>query len=80
MFASVEQAGHEQRSIVHTLDLRADGSVAARLGLEVSTPLVYLERLRLADDEPLALDRVWLPGSLAAPLLDVDFSHMALYD
>jgi GntR family transcriptional regulator len=64
---------------VRTLDVRADGVVAARLGLEESTPLVHLERLRLADAEPLAVDRVWLPERLAAPLLDVDFSRTALY-
>lgn len=48
----LEQAGQEQRSIVRTLDVRADGVAAARLGLEEPTPLVYLERLRLAADEP----------------------------
>jgi GntR family transcriptional regulator len=80
LFAAVEETGQEQRSIVHTLDVRGDGVFAARLGLEESTPLVYLERLRMAGDEPLAIDRVWLPASLAAPLLDVDFSHTGLYD
>jgi GntR family transcriptional regulator len=79
LFASVEAAGLEQRSIVRTLDVRADGVVATRLGLEESTPLVYLERLRLAGAEPLAVDRVWLPERLAAPLLDVDFGHTGLY-
>ena len=80
LFTSVEAAGLDQRSVVHTLDVRADGVIAARLGLEESTPLVYLARLRMAGAEPLALDRVWLPERLAAPLLDVDFSHTALYD
>jgi GntR family transcriptional regulator len=79
LFASVEAAGLPQRSIVRTLDLRADGVVASRLGLEGSTPLVYLERVRLAGDEPLALDRVWLPADVAAPLLDADFTHTSLY-
>lgn len=79
LFASVEAAGLVQRSVVRTLDVRADGVVAARLGLEESTPLVYLERLRLAGADPLAVDRVWLPEALAAPLLDVDFSHTGLY-
>lgn len=79
LFASVESAGHEQHSIVRTLDVRADGVVAARLGLEESTPLLYLERLRLSDGEPLAMDRVWLPAQIAAPLLDADFTHTALY-
>jgi GntR family transcriptional regulator len=79
LFASVEAAGLTQHSIVRTLDVRADGVVADRLGLESSTPLVYLDRLRLAGDEPLALDRVWLPAEPAAVLLDVDFTHTSLY-
>ena len=28
----------------------------------------------------LALDRVWMPATIGAPLLKVDFSHTALYD
>src|SRR3954470_22612606 len=64
LFTAVEATGRVQRSVVRTLDVRADGVVAARLGLEESTPLVHLERLRLADAEPLAVDRVWLPGRL----------------
>ncbi|MFE9450047.1 GntR family transcriptional regulator [Streptomyces sp. NPDC006739] len=80
LFASVEAAGLEQRSVVRTLDIRADAHVAVRLGLEESTPLLYLERVRLADGEPLAHDKVWLPASDARALLDVDFGHTALYD
>ena len=72
LFQSVESTGRVQRNVVRTLDVRADGVVAARLGLEESTPLVHLERLRFSDEEPLAIDRVWLPERLAAPLLDVD--------
>lgn len=79
LFASVEAAGHRQRSVVRRLESRADGVVAARLGLEGSTPLVYLERLRLLDDEPFAADRIWLPAPLAAPLLDVDFTETSFY-
>lgn len=79
LFASVEAAGLEQTSVVRALDVRADGVVAARLGLEESAPMLYLERLRLAAGSPLALDRVWLPAALAAPLLDADFTHTSLY-
>lgn len=79
LFSSVERSGHRQRSVVRVLDARADGVVAARLGLEESTPLVYLERVRLSDGEPLAFDRVWLPARLAAPLLDADFTETSLY-
>ena len=80
LFALVEVAGLAQTSIVRVRDVRADGVVADRLLLEASTPLFHLERLRLAGGEPLALDSVWLPADLAAPLLEADFTHTALYD
>jgi len=80
LFDAVESRGLEQRSVVRRLDVHADGVVATRLGLEESAPLVHLERLRLAGDEPLALDRTWLPADLALPLLDADFTRTALYD
>ena len=79
LFAAVEAAGLEQRSIVRALDVRRDGVIATRLLLEESAPLVYLERVRLAGEEPLAVDRVWLPADIAEPLLTVDFTHTALY-
>jgi GntR family transcriptional regulator len=79
LFASAAANGMRQSSVVRTLDVRADGVIAVRLSLEESTPLLYLERLRLADEEPLALDRVWLPADLARPLLAADFTHTSLY-
>jgi GntR family transcriptional regulator len=39
-----------------------------------------VQRARLAGPDPLAVDRVWPPASLAAPLLDADFSRTALYE
>jgi len=80
LFSSVEASGLTQHSVVRALDIRADGVIAARLDLEASIPLLYLERLRFAGDEPLALDRVWLPASLAEPLLAADFTHTSLYN
>ncbi|GAC1611324.1 MAG: phosphonate metabolism transcriptional regulator PhnF [Mycobacteriales bacterium] len=80
LFRAVEAAGLEQRSIVRALDVRCDGVIASRMLLEESTPLVFLERVRLAGEEPLAVDRVWLPADVATPLLTVDFTHTALYD
>lgn len=80
LFSSVEAAGLSQISVVRVKDIRADGVIATRLGLEESTPLFHLERLRLAGDEPLALDRVWLPAAIAEPLLATDFRRTSLYD
>jgi DNA-binding GntR family transcriptional regulator/molybdopterin synthase catalytic subunit/molybdopterin converting factor small subunit len=80
LFRAVEGAGLEQRSEVLVLEERADPEAAARLELPAETPLLYLERLRFAGDEPLAIDAVWLPADLARPLLEVDWSRTALYD
>lgn len=80
LFASVESLGLEQRSVVRALEVRADAQAAAHLGCAPAVPMFYLERLRLANGDPLALDRVWMPAELGSPLLEVDFSHTAFYD
>lgn len=80
LFSTVEAQGRRQGSRVLTLALCQDGAAAGRLGLGPSDDLLHLERLRLVDDEPLAIDRVWLPAGRAMPLLDADWSHTALYD
>ena len=80
LFREVESRGLVQRSHVLTLAEVADPAAAERLGVAETTPLLHLARLRLAGDEPLAVDRAWLPLSVAAPLLDVDFTRAGLYD
>jgi GntR family transcriptional regulator len=80
LFDSVESSGVEQRSDVLANERTTDEIVADRLGLAPDAPLYHLVRVRFAGDEPLALDRAWLPFGLAEPLLDSDFRHTALYD
>jgi GntR family transcriptional regulator len=80
LFRAVEERGLEQRSEVLALDTRRDPDAATRLGLPPRSELVRLDRLRYADDQPLALDSVWLPADVGRPLLDVDFTRTALYD
>ncbi len=80
LFRSVEEQGVDQRSEVLELQVVTDAVAATELGLPRDAELIHLSRVRLADGEPLAIDRVWLPLDVGAPLLDVDFSHTALYD
>ena len=61
------------------MDIRRDPVAAGQLGLTRDADLLYLERVRLAGNEPLAIDTAWLPADLAAPLLQADFTHTALY-
>lgn len=79
LYTSVESAGLPQRSIVRALDIRRDPVAAGYLGLIGDTDLLYLERIRLAGNEPIAIDSAWLPADLARPLLEADFTRTALY-
>lgn len=79
LFQSVESAGVEQTSEVLRCEIVVDAEAAAHLEIDEDAELVLVERLRLAGGSPLAVDRAWLPHEIAAPLLDVDWSHTALY-
>jgi GntR family transcriptional regulator len=80
LFESIESTGRVQRSDVRRIGEIHDPVVAALLELPADSGLFYLERLRWVDDEPLAIDRVWLPLDQVRPLLTADFGRTALYD
>jgi GntR family transcriptional regulator len=79
LFESIEAAGASQISVVVGKEMQKNTLAAGVLGLDETDEIFYLERIRLADGEPLAHDRVWLPADLARPLLGVDFTRTALY-
>jgi GntR family transcriptional regulator, N-acetylglucosamine utilization regulator len=58
----------------------AGEAVAGALGLELGSPTLYLERLRLADGEPLLLEQVHLPAERFPGLLASDLEGGSLYD
>ncbi len=80
LFAAVENAGMTQRSVVEVAELRRSATAAARLGLEADAELVFISRTRYADRDVIAVDDTWLPAGVAAPVLDADLSHTALYE
>ncbi len=80
LFQSIESSGVEQRNDVLKLEETRDDDVAAQLGLELDAPLLFIERLRYADNEPLALDQAWLPMAIAGALTSSQLEHAALYD
>lgn len=79
LLATLREAGMEHRSQVLKQDVARDASAAFRLELEPAAELFHLARIRYGDAAPLALDEVWLPAAVARPLLEVDFTHTALY-
>ena len=80
LFQSIEATGTEQTSEVLEMGSVTDSIAASHLGLDEDDPLFLLARVRHAGGEALAVDRAWLPMSFAAPLLEVDWTHTALYD
>ncbi len=80
LFQVVEESGVTQRSDVRSLSPVTDAEAAEQLGLAPDAPLILIDRLRWAGDEPLAIDRTWLPADIAEPLLDVDFTRTSLYN
>ncbi len=80
LFRELESRGIEQRSEVRRAELVRDPEVSARLEVDGETPLVLIERVRLADDAPVATDRVWMLAEIAEPILDADLTHTGLYD
>ena len=80
LFHELEVRGIEQRSEVLAAEMRTDERAAALLGLTASTELVHIERLRFADDDPIAWDRVWVHPTAGRGLLEADLTRSALYD
>jgi GntR family transcriptional regulator len=52
---------------------------AEQLSIAPGTPLFHLERVRLLDDVPIAVDRTRIPASLVPGFGSVDFAHESLY-
>lgn len=80
LFQVVEEAGVAQHSTVRALKRVTDAEAAERLEVGADTELVLIDRIRYAADEPLAVDRIWVPFDIGAPLLDADFTHTSLYN
>ena len=62
-------ASTRQTRLVAARPESAGEAVATALGLELGSPTLYLERLRLADGEPLLLEQVHLPAERFPGLL-----------
>lgn len=79
LFDTMTAQGVSHVNRVLRLGRTVNASVSEHLGVPANTELIVLERLRCADHEPLAHDISWLPATIAAPLLDRDFTATGLY-
>jgi len=75
----------QRRGMVASSHLLSSGVIAANtslaniIGVSIGTPLNMLSRVRLADDEPIAIQVAYLPYKRFPDLLSHDLSRQSLY-
>jgi GntR family transcriptional regulator len=75
------QRGYQPSARVLVQEVADAGERVARgLRIAPNDPVFHLRRLRLADDEPLALEDVHLPAQLVSSIVHEDFERESLYD
>jgi len=60
--------------------ISADPLLARVLRIQLGSEVVFLNRLRLVDGKPAAIERAYLPHSFCHGILEHDFSQESLYD
>ena len=78
LFQVVEEAGVEQHSTVRSIGRVRAAEAAEHLDLDPDHEVVRIDRIRFAGDEPLAIDRIWLPVEIGDQLIDADFTHTSV--
>jgi len=53
--------------------------IARELKIPIGEPVIYLNRLRLIEDEPIVLVETYLPCYLCPDLIHEDMQHLSLY-
>ena len=57
----------------------ASDSVARQLAITAGTPVVRLQRVRLADDSPLSFDETYLPSEIGERILENDLETEPIF-
>ena len=57
----------------------ANESVARQLAIATGTPVVRIQRVRLADNSPLSFDETWLPRELGERILEDDLETEPIF-
>jgi len=65
--------------VLHSAEEEAPSHVAHRLGLAKGSPVLRLDRLRLGNGDPIAMDRTWLPLNYASLLAAHDLENDTIF-
>ncbi len=71
---------HMTTRVLRVERVTADRGLATDLACLPGDALVFIERLRIGDGEPMVLDTVHLPADLFPGLEAIDFEQRSLYD
>ncbi|HEX3049682.1 MAG TPA: GntR family transcriptional regulator, partial [Aggregatilineaceae bacterium] len=66
--------------VLEAKQIHAPFLVARALEIEVDAPIIYLRRLRIANDQPMAVAACYVPRQLCPGLLAHDFAKESLFD
>jgi GntR family transcriptional regulator len=77
---SVIPAAGDWRSRVTTFEVHPAGArLGRRMNLSPASPLLYVVRIRIVDDAPMAIERIRLPEGLVSGIRPADFESGSLY-
>jgi len=80
LYDDLAKSGQRPASkVLHLAVEAAPDEVAAELGVEAGSPVLHLQRLRLAGGKPLAIMQNWLPEDLAV-VAESDLTARGLYE
>ena len=80
LYDDLAKSGQRPTSkVLHLAVEPAPDEVATELGVEAGSPVVHLQRLRLAAEKPLAIMQNWLPEDLAV-VAESDLAARGLYE
>ncbi|WP_407945980.1 GntR family transcriptional regulator [Paraburkholderia domus] len=57
----------------------ASDTVAGKLALEPGTPVVHIQRVRIADGTPLSFDETWLPRDIGEKIIENDLEAEPIF-
>lgn len=65
--------------VLHFLTMKADHKIAQQLGIKEHDEIIYIERLRCADEMPIMIERSYFSKARYGFILDINLNEKSLY-
>ena len=75
----IELGAKPSAKLIKKQELNPTEDVAQGLLQEVNESVVFIERIRLANDEPISVDCSWLPLEIGRKVINYDLERFPLY-